>query len=208
VATVAVVGSAGRTGRRVVARLLARGDAVRGLQRRAEASPAPGFTPIAGDALDPHAVAETLAGASLVYVLLGPSPGSPPDVCSRATALVIDVMEARGPARLVCQTGAMIGHPRARLAWMYRAMEATFPSLRAQLEERRTQERLVRESGLAFTIVRPPRLTDGPAGEVHAGEDLPIGMFSSVSREALARFLVDEAAGSAFEGRAVAVVGA
>jgi putative NADH-flavin reductase len=204
---IAVIGSAGRTGRRTVARARAMGATVTGLQRRSGGAAVPGVEVVAGDATDAVVLAKTVRGADLVVCALGATPSAPLDTCSRATRALVDVLRACGPSRLVVVTGAMIGHSPARLPWLYRAMEKAFPTLRALLVERRVQERLVRESGLRWTIVRPPRLSDRPRrGNLAVGEELDVGLFASVSREALADFLVGDGASDALVGRAVAVV--
>lgn len=196
----AVLGSAGRTGRLVVARGRGLGHVVTGLQR--SSSDDPGV--VVGDAIDPRALARLVDGADAAIVTLAPTAKGPADVCSRATATLVDAMRTARCPRLVCLTGAMIGHPH--MAGMYRAVEALSAPLRVQLAERREQERIVRESGLSWTLVRPPRLTDGPETEWHAGEDLRVGAFAKVSRATLAAFLV-EATGPAWVGRGVTVLG-
>ena len=150
---------------------------------------------IAGDATDPVLLRALVTDKDAVVVTLGPSTTGGPDSCSRATdALVVAMRAARCP-RLVCLTGAMIGHPRERLSWIFRTMEASFPKLRAQLEERRLQEQTVQSSGLDWTLVRPPRLTDGPRGRAEVGPYLWVGGLASISRDTLAAVLVDAAEG-------------
>ncbi len=59
-------------------------------------------------------------------------------------------------------------------------------------------------SGLAWTLVKPPRLTDGePTGMVHADPALPIGMWSRVTRRDLAEFVFRAAAHDRFLGQRV-----
>ncbi len=204
---VAVIGSAGRTGREVVQQALAAGAAVTGLQRHPASSSVPGLSLVVGDATDPTALGLAVRGADLVVCTLGASQAAPPDTCSRATRALVAVLAGSGPARLVVVTGAMSGHPRGQIPWLYRAMESTFPALRAQLVERREQERAVRESGLRWTLVRPARLSDRARwGTLAWGEDLPIGLFDSVSRPGLAAFLVGEGAGESLVGRGVGIV--
>jgi putative NAD(P)-binding protein len=49
-------------------------------------------------------------------------------------------------------------------------------------------------SSLAYTLVRPPRLTDGAAtGRVQHGLDLRLGPLSSISRADLAAFMLTTA---------------
>jgi uncharacterized protein YbjT (DUF2867 family) len=57
--------------------------------------------------------------------------------------------------------------------------EDTDPVWRAYVEAKRDADAALRESGLDWTIVRPGRLTDGPAtGRVRIGPDIPAGEIS------------------------------
>ena len=48
------------------------------------------------------------------------------------------------------------------------------------MEDRDEQERLVRVSKLQWTLVKPPRLTDDPAGEFDAGPAVSVGLWQSL----------------------------
>lgn len=53
------------------------------------------------------------------------------------------------------------------------------------------QEKIIKESGLDWTIVRPGRLTAGEKiGKYTVGEHIPIGVFSHISRADVADFLL------------------
>jgi putative NADH-flavin reductase len=55
------------------------------------------------------------------------------------------------------------------------------------------QEKIISQSELDFTIVRPARLTDeSTVGEYKAAQDLSIGLFSHISRTAVADFLLKQ----------------
>lgn len=198
---VAVLGASGRTGRHVVETLLAEGHEVSALSRRPYAHP--GVRVVQGDALDRMALERLVEGAGAVIVVLGPSAGAPSDVCSAATRLLIGVMRAAGLRRLVVQTGAMIGHPR--LGRFYRWMERR-KALADNLAERREQERLVRESGLEWTLIRPARLTNGPGTGLAQVGDLRVGIGASVARRDVARVLAKAATEGKWNGEGVAVV--
>lgn len=65
--------------------------------------------------------------------------------------------------------------------------------LRNIFAEMPRQEKMISQSGLDYTIVRPARLTDeSSVGEYNAAEDLYIGPFSHISRTAVADFLLKE----------------
>jgi putative NADH-flavin reductase len=203
---VLVVGATGRTGLHLVRQALARGFEVTALAR------GPGALQVAsqrlsivrGDVLDPASLSRAALGQDAVLCALGPVKGAPPALCSDGTRHLLQAMEAQRVRRLVCVTGAMIGHRRDRLGWMYRLLLAVMP--RAALADRQLQEKLVRGSNVDWTIVRPPRLTDGAArGTWRAGEDIPIGSLAHLSRADLADFMLRELETPAHVRQAVAV---
>ncbi|HEY4877162.1 MAG TPA: SDR family oxidoreductase [Puia sp.] len=68
------------------------------------------------------------------------------------------------------------------------------------------QEKIISQSGLDYTIVRPARLTDEPSvGEYNAAEDLYIGPFSHISRTAVADFLLQQIESKKFLRRIVTI---
>ncbi len=104
-------------------------------------------------------------------------------------------MQAEGVERLVSLVGAAVdtpGDPKSlgRFA-MIRLMELLVPDI---LNDAREHARLVADSDLKWTLVRAPRLTDGPAtGQVTEGLNLRLGPFHSISRRDLARFILEVA---------------
>jgi uncharacterized protein YbjT (DUF2867 family) len=76
----------------------------------------------------------------------------------------------------------------------------------ALADDRAKQERVVVASGLDWTVVKPPRLTNGPLrGRVRSGESLKVGALSSISRADLARFMLDEVESPQHVGKRVVV---
>jgi putative NADH-flavin reductase len=197
-----VVGASGKTGRRVVDELLARGRHVRAFARHASAlAPRECLERIDADVLDEASVTAAMRGVTHVISTLGPSQSSPVDLCARGTRNVIAAMRAHGATRLVCVTGAMIGLPHERLGLVYRFIESHVPA--ETLADRRLQEELVQKSELDWTLIRPTRLTDGAATGALRPEELVVGALAHVSRADVARFAVDaldmpERIGSAF----------
>lgn len=192
---VALFGASGRTGRAFAAAGAARGLAIRASLRDATRAIMPSaIETVRGDPQDADHVRNTIAGTMAVCCVFGPRPPNTDVFCARATELIVDEMRRAGVRRLVCQTGAMIGGdaanwtlPARLMAWMFRRQR---PAVAA---DRLRQEELVKESGLEWTLVKPPRLTDGPArGQVAADVDLRIGLLSKISRADLADFLVRE----------------
>jgi putative NADH-flavin reductase len=73
--------------------------------------------------------------------------------------------------------------------WLARRVAGRQP---AAAQDRVAQERLVQASGLDWTLVKPPRLTDGAAHRsVTAGSALRVGLLSKISRTDVAAFILD-----------------
>lgn len=190
--TLTVFGLTGRTGQAVATAALARGWSVRGFARPGSTVPAAlaGVTVVRGDFTDANLVAHAVAGADAVCCVLGPRPPYPEAFCAPATTAIVEAMRQAGVRRLVCQTGARVGtgNRTCVFAAMGRARARRQP---VAAHDRVEQERVVGESGLDWTIVKPPRLTDGPARHgVQVGPVLRVGMLSSISRADLAEFLL------------------
>jgi uncharacterized protein YbjT (DUF2867 family) len=140
-----VTGATGYLGRPLVARLLARGHVVRTLVRPGSERRLPhGAVPVLGDALR----AETFAGAigpsdTLVHLVGTPRP-SP---AKAAEFLAVDLPSVR--AAVDAARAAGVRH------LVYVSVAHPAPVMRAYIAVRREGERLIRESGLAATILRP-----------------------------------------------------
>ena len=214
---VLVVGSTGGSGRAAVETLTGRGHEVTAFARRASAvlgGPARVRT-VDGDATVPGDVGRAVCGQDAVVVTLGISEsplrvrllgraGTPLDVRSRGTATVVAAMREHGVRRLVVQSSYGVGETRDRLPLSSRLVFALL--LRPQIADHERQERIVRSSGLDWTLVQPVYLTDGdePAALSDTGD--AEGM--RVSRAAVGEVLADLAEAAGDHGRCVAVSGA
>jgi putative NADH-flavin reductase len=80
--------------------------------------------------------------------------------------------------------------------------------LRNVADDQTEMERLVTESGLDWTIIRPPRLTNGPLTKHYQVEDnrMPRPRLS-VSRADVAHFLLDEVERGAHRNQMVGMAG-
>jgi putative NADH-flavin reductase len=209
--TLALFGATGRTGRAVISAAFFRGWAVRALvrPRNATLEESPALETVLGDYSIPAKVAETAIGTDAACIVFGPRPPFTEAFCAEATLAVIGALRLTGPRRLICQTGAQIGTDlpnwSAPIRWMARSFQRSRPEV---AEDRLEQERAVRESGLDWTILKPPRLTNGPrTGRVRIGSELSIGLFSRISRADLADVILNQVDQPQLYGKAVFVVG-
>jgi len=208
---IALFGGSGATGARVLHEAAERGWPVNALVRRpgSLARTTGEVTEIVGEFEDDRAVAAVVQGAEAGLVVIGPRPPYREVFCEHATRAVIAAQRAAGVQRLVCLTGALIGDYPANqgpvFRWCGRLAGRRMAESRA---DRVGQEEVVRASGLAWTLVKPPRLTGGGrTGRARKGQALRIGLLSSVSRGDLAGILLDLCDGPAAVGEAVFVKG-
>jgi putative NADH-flavin reductase len=166
----------------------------------------PSVTAVVGNLLDRADVERAIIGMDAVIIAIGARLNSPDVFCAEATQNIVEAMEAQGVRRLICQTGAMIGdYPH--LSWFMRSMRNSYQKQQPTLaQDRADQEQRVASSGLDWTIVKPPRLTDGPrCGRVQSGEKLKVGAMSSISRADLGQFILNETDARQYVGKRVVV---
>jgi putative NADH-flavin reductase len=162
-----IFGASGGTGRQIVEQALAAGHDVTAVVR----DPArvgmrhDRLELVVADALDPVAIAPAVTGADAVVSALGPrSSRAPSSIMSAGTASILDAMRAAGTSRLVVVSAAPVATDDDGTTVPYRLLMA--PILRALLRrlyaDMAVMEEAIKHSGMDWTIVRPPRLTDGP----------------------------------------------
>jgi putative NADH-flavin reductase len=186
-----VLGATGRTGRRVVEYALAEGRAVRALARDPAALDAlshPRLAVVAGDARDPAAVAEVVAGAAAVVSALGggttADPGTTRSDGVRHAAAALAAADAPGGRLLLVAGGAR----------PLRQDAPTFPAVfRAVSAEHRRAWEAVRDTGLAWTAVCTGDIVPGARTGAyrHLPDVMPDGG-RRISLEDLADFLLAE----------------
>ncbi len=208
---IAVFGGSGATGKALISSAVGKGLRARALERR-YGSIDPGLPRIEvlqGSVLSAEDVLATLRGCGAAICVFGPRPPYADIFCKAATANIVSAMRQLGIQRLVCQTGALIGEYRANRTLPFQVMgDMSNRRWPQQAHDRKEQEQVVTHSGLAWTIVKPPRLTNGRAkGKWAAGPDVRVGMLSSIAREDLAAFLLAETLMPRYIGQAVFIRG-
>jgi len=190
---VAVLGATGRTGRPMVEELLRRDHAVVALVR--DPAKLDGLRDrvqvVTGTSTDRPALDHLLTGADAVLSALGPS--------SRETTLhtdtartLVEAMPAHGVTRFVGVSGAGIdaagdqkGARDKAISWLVKRLGG------AVAADKQNEYAVFADSDLDWTLVRPPRLVDGPpTREVYHDAHTP-GRSSSLRRSDLAIVLVD-----------------
>jgi uncharacterized protein YbjT (DUF2867 family) len=113
---------------------------------------------------DPTAFHPALDGADAVISGLGPRRRKDAGVLQATTKTVLAALAATNVRRFVAVTAAPVIPPTKEDSWLNRKVLHPMVStlLRDIYDDARAMEEDVRQSGLEWTIVRPPRLTDKP----------------------------------------------
>jgi uncharacterized protein YbjT (DUF2867 family) len=185
---VIVAGGHGKIGQRLLRLLAQRGDRARGLVRNpdhADELRALGAEPVVCDleAADAEQVAHAVAGADAIVFAAGAGPGSGPErkrtMDYGGAVKLIDAAKATGIDRYVIVSSMGAEHPE-------REDEGIF---RTYLEAKGAADDALRDSGLAYTIIRPGGLTDDPGtGLVDAGS--PLSRRGQIPRDDVAATIV------------------
>jgi putative NADH-flavin reductase len=189
---VAVLGATGATGRHVVSAALQRGHRVVAPVRRAGTfAPREGLDEVTWlDVTDVSTLTRALRGANVVISALGGADKGPTTVCTDGIRTAVTAMKAAGVARLIAVSahGVLETHDKSLYSL------AAWTNVADRMRDKETMEPLITASGLNWTIVRPPKLSNhDEIGKYRAGTDLPIRLWSSIGRADLAAFLLDEA---------------
>jgi len=107
-------------------------------------------------------VEAALAGVDAVIVTLGVGLGElfkPVHLFSEATRVLITAMKDQGVNRLICVTGFGAGDSSASIGLLQRVPFQIVFGL--AYDDKSLQEKLIKESGLDWTIVRPGVLLNG-----------------------------------------------
>jgi len=202
---IVIFGASGPTGRALVEQALSRGHGVTGFVRDPARLPLEHerLTLVCGDVLNQEGVDAAVAGQDAVFGALGIRRGTPKTLVTDGTRRIIAAMERHEIRRYVGLSAYGAGETRdgslyTRMTWLM---------LRPNLEDKQRHEALLRGSDLDWTLVRPPRLTDGEAtGRYETGTDLRMKLTSKVTRADVAAFMLDQLDNTAYTRRAPSIV--
>ena len=203
--TIALFGATGRTGRRVLTRLLDQGHEVRALVRDAARLELehPNLAVVTGDVTVAAVVRQAVEGSDAVVSVIGHVKGSPPRVQTEGTRAIVKAMNEFGLRRIVSLSGGGLPdpeHDRPRMP--DRAMRWVLRLAAPQvLDDAAEHLTVLKQSGLDWTVVRAPRLTVAPGvGRYRVGW---VGVDSStqISRDDLADFIITQLDDDRFIGQ-------
>jgi putative NADH-flavin reductase len=192
-----VFGATGGTGKLIITQALAKGHSVTAFARNLEGMPQdPHLRVIQGDIFDFATVVNAVRGHRAVLSALGARTRKKSDVLADAIPNILEGMRQEYVNRLVV-LGAAGAHPdygkyqnRLTTSAMWIARKTV---LKHPFVDQVAQERLLAASDVDYTIVRAPRLVDGPfTGKYRVLPDaLPPGALR-VNRADVADFMLQQ----------------
>jgi putative NADH-flavin reductase len=194
--TIAVFGGTGKTGRRVVDRALAKGWSERVLARDPArlATTDDRLRVIQGDVLDASAVENTVAGSDAVLSMIGHVKGSPENLQAEGTRLMVEAMKQHGVSRIITLTGGGLradgrDEPKLPDRIIRGLLKLLSPKILADSE---AHLEVLEASGLDWTVVRGPRLTEAPGTGAFGVGWVGGDSTTKISRDDLADFLLTQ----------------
>jgi putative NADH-flavin reductase len=198
---VVVFGASGRTGRQIVEQALGRG-----YQVTAFIHVTGGFEDdarvrtVRGDVLNADDVKNGVSGQDAVLSALGRGASKTP-ATSAGTRNIINEMQKAGVTRLIVESAFGAGDSARQISIPDRLLVRGV-LLRTGYQAKDRMEEDIEKSGLRWTIVRPPRLTDGTRrGHYRAGEHISLNLASGISRADVADFMLNQVEGEDFVGK-------
>jgi putative NADH-flavin reductase len=187
-----VLGATGGTGLQLIDQALARGHEVTAFVRSPEKLSAPraGLRVQQGDPRDTAALSATLPGHDAVLSALGPPGPRRSTILPDSARATVAAMRSTSIRRLLIVSAAILFEDLGLLAALLRRT-----LLKNVVIGSGEMERIITASDLDWTIVRPPRLTNGALTKRYRVADnrFPSGK-QTLSRADVAHFLLDEVA--------------
>ncbi len=205
---IVVFGASGATGQLLVTQAVAAGyrvtAVVRDPAKLPTRVPSGGFDVIGADVMDPDAIAPAIAGSDVVISALGPRPKTTEPVCGPGAESIVTAMRASGARRLiVIAASGYIDDPADGFLTGSIAKPIVRRLLRRPFADMARADEIVSGSGLDWTIMRPPRLTNGKRKAYRTMVDRTVG--STLSRADLAAATLVAAGDPATIGHTVGV---
>ena len=181
-----VIGATGRTGREIVDQALARGHRVTAFVRSPDGIKVRNerLTVIEGNVMDENELVNAMQNHDTVVSTLGPRQVFKPSSMLHESAIATTrAMRGSGVTRLVVLSAAahFPGIPNRIASFI----------MRNHMRDSLAMEEIVKRNGLDWTIARPPRLTQGDYLTYRSREDAAPAMSFSLSRKAVAAFMLD-----------------
>lgn len=206
-----VFGASGGIGTELVRQGLDAGHHVTAVVRetsRLAVEPHPNLKVVVADVMDPVAIAPAVAGREAVLSALGTRVSGPTTVNSDGARSIIQAMQDAGVRRLLMVSVAGI-HTKGDDPFTRFVVKPILGRiLRHSFADVRQMETLVRNSGLDWTLVCPPRLTNGKrSGKVRSSAERNVRGGFTIARADVAAYLLGAVQADELVGATVSIAG-
>lgn len=198
---ITVFGASGKVGRLVVAEALRRGHHVRAfVHSQTDLDDDPDLSVFQGDVHDQAAVTDAVNGSQAVISTLGSWGTASKDIVSSGMRCIIPAMQQTGIERIVSLTGtdARDAGDRPNILQHLTHSLARIAAGRI-LHDGEEHIRLLRQSGLDWTVLRSPVMTSG--GNLYKLSLVAPKPWHTVPRRAVAKAIVDQLDGPGYSQR-------
>ena len=193
---IALFGSSGQTGQQFLIQALERGYIIKALVRNvgAVSQTSPNLVVIQGDVLNLSDVEKTVEGCDIVISLFGHVKNSPEWLQSDGTSNIIKAMKKFNVSKIVSLSGGGLPFPEKDEPKFMDKVIRTIMSIVVPkvLNDAVKHAELLKSSGLKWSIVRGPRLTNDPKVGKYSVGWVGVNASSKISRADLADFIVTQ----------------
>lgn len=204
---IAVFGASGKTGTEVVKQSIQAGYEVNAFVRDPAkmAIKDEKISLVQGDVLDPLAVEKAVEAVDVVVVALGPTGDSSGMPMTKGTQNIISAMKKFAVERLIVESSYPMSGSSESMTFLKTLMpEEKIAEFRSVIDDKIGQEKVISESGLSWTIIRPLMLTMEPkTGKYRVGEKLDVKAGDNISRADVADFILKEIKDNKWIGKTV-----
>lgn len=205
-----IFGATGETGKELVRQGLAQGHELTCLVRNAAIDTLPlKAVQVQGDVRDADAVAGVILGSDAVLSALGSRSLGRSDLLDRAMENILAGMQKSGTRRAIVLGAAGAGGDAGKYSNGIEKLVLkilTHTLLKYPFLDQEAQERRLETSDADYTIVRPPRLTNGPhTGRYRVEADGLPRAAKSIARADVADFMLKQLSDQRFVHRGVYV---
>jgi uncharacterized protein YbjT (DUF2867 family) len=189
-----VFGATGATGKHIVEQALAADHEVTAFARTPSKMQVtnPRLRVVQGDVLDAASLDRAVPGHDAVVIALGTQLDEKDKTISTGTDNILAAMKRHGIDRVIAESAWGTGDSRPYGGFFLNHILRPF-ILKHPFAEHELQEQSLAASNLAWTSVRPGRLTNGPKRRTLRAGRTPDGLSQSVARAEVAAFMLAEA---------------
>jgi putative NADH-flavin reductase len=195
---ITVLGGTGPTGQQIVTKALSRGYdvtvLVRDPERLTEAGPR--LEVFVGDATSVDDLSKAISGSSAVLSALGSGSARKSDIASRAATALVTAADLAGVPRVIWLSALGVGSSKADGSGIQRLIWKTM--MADVFADKAIADGVLADSDLRYTLVYPTTLTNKAGTEYTASAHLQAKGMPTISRAAVAQFMLDELGSNAW----------